>query len=738
MNYLVDLIIRPKRNYYNQSDLGQTVFTYGGQDFKRMDFDKTIKNSNDEKITASFWCPLDMTSNEISDSPCIIYCHGNAGNKLDITDIFEFLCYEYNLCSFDFSGAGYSEGKYVTLGYKEYLDLKSIVEFLRKELKISNIIIWGRSMGAVSALRYAEIDPNIKAIVLDSPFAHFPDLIKELFNRFMIPNFLFNYLFNLSQDRILEKIPCFDIKNFIPEKNAKNVYVPTILIHGVSDSLVPVSHSSRIYKKIPTSYKKLLEVKGDHNDQRSNSDIILIRDFITNFTYDPIVLKEYKRRLLIKNIHYKIYKTIKKNELEVKKGDSLNELLYNSIISDIDVKKENKNEKNTNNSIMYTSTKKHNFEIGVKPKFKHKIKNELLDEKYDSDNSCISFITIDKNQCTNIDNNEDYNFVSKKNKIYLESKIKKGFKLNIDNGEDMEINLINFNTDNKDNGNGKINLNQIKKGLKTNVNKRNNSIKFKKIIKRNNNELNDFFSNICEKDKNSNKIYKTNVIYKSNNEENDHNKKNSSNKNIGENNKILRDYKEEENNLKIKNEVNKEKTDYNIYHKRKNSSNLISNRHNFDDDFSFELEDENVGYFSDNDISTMNECEIKDINENFEDLDIALLDLSSNSININGQKYKYKGHKMNKHTIRNERCSFLSNLYSNSVKLNLDNINISKLDKTSIRDCKKQFLNKYEKKENDLYNNDRNQEIMNNESNKKIILKKKTTKLFVRQLKKNN
>lgn len=43
MNYLVNLIIRPTKSLYEESDMGDSVFTYYGQEFKRVDFtDKVI------------------------------------------------------------------------------------------------------------------------------------------------------------------------------------------------------------------------------------------------------------------------------------------------------------------------------------------------------------------------------------------------------------------------------------------------------------------------------------------------------------------------------------------------------------------------------------------------------------------------------------------------------------------------------------------------------------------------
>jgi hypothetical protein len=86
--------------------------------------------------------------------------------------------------------------------------------------------------------------------------------------------------------------------------SAKNILLPTIMIHGKSDGLVGINHSREIINNFHhKTIKKLLEVDGDHNDYRSVSDVNLIKEFIKQFSYDPLVLKEYKRRLLIQNSH---------------------------------------------------------------------------------------------------------------------------------------------------------------------------------------------------------------------------------------------------------------------------------------------------------------------------------------------------------------------------------------------------------------------------------------------------
>jgi len=46
--------------------------------------------------------------------------------------------------------------------------------------KVTKIAIWGRSMGAVTALRYISKHPDIAAAVYDSPFKSLKNLIGDL------------------------------------------------------------------------------------------------------------------------------------------------------------------------------------------------------------------------------------------------------------------------------------------------------------------------------------------------------------------------------------------------------------------------------------------------------------------------------------------------------------------------------------------------------------------------------
>jgi alpha-beta hydrolase superfamily lysophospholipase len=62
-------------------------------------------------------------------------------------------------------GSGLSEGEWVTLGAHEVDDLAVAVAHIRERHPDSTIGLWGRSMGAVTALLYSQRDPSIAGVV---------------------------------------------------------------------------------------------------------------------------------------------------------------------------------------------------------------------------------------------------------------------------------------------------------------------------------------------------------------------------------------------------------------------------------------------------------------------------------------------------------------------------------------------------------------------------------------------
>ncbi len=63
--------------------------------------------------------------------------------------------YEVALVAFDFIGCGNSDEGYLTYGYKESSDAEIVLREAYKYLEVQKLVVWGRSMGALTAIHFA-------------------------------------------------------------------------------------------------------------------------------------------------------------------------------------------------------------------------------------------------------------------------------------------------------------------------------------------------------------------------------------------------------------------------------------------------------------------------------------------------------------------------------------------------------------------------------------------------------
>ena len=81
----------------------------------------------------------------------ILYLHGNSSSRYEGFSQLNHLPADVGLACFDFAGCGNRyEEEFISLGKKEAEEVDKAVRFLKE--KNHKVAIWGRSMGAVSAL----------------------------------------------------------------------------------------------------------------------------------------------------------------------------------------------------------------------------------------------------------------------------------------------------------------------------------------------------------------------------------------------------------------------------------------------------------------------------------------------------------------------------------------------------------------------------------------------------------
>jgi pimeloyl-ACP methyl ester carboxylesterase len=254
-------IIRPFREEYDISSLGQIDFEIHDKIFHREDL--ILQNSRGLRLQCSFYqqrvsVPL----------PCVIYLHTHTGSRLEAKTILPVLLpSNINIFTFDFSGSGLSEGKYVSLGWHEKEDLDTVVKYLRASGKITCLGLWGRGMGAVTALLYADRDPIVGGMVLDSPFLSLRSLAEaEISKRCSVPGFVKNTAISFVRNSILKEAK-FDVNDINTLEHVVCTFVPVLFCRGKSDDFVPEQHVYNLFDSYQGD-KKLTEVDGHHNSIR--------------------------------------------------------------------------------------------------------------------------------------------------------------------------------------------------------------------------------------------------------------------------------------------------------------------------------------------------------------------------------------------------------------------------------------------------------------------------------------
>ena len=280
-------VIRPNRDEYKEEDLGPEKFQINHKFYKRTDF--TITNKRNLKLMCSFWEPYDEERDYVR-LPCVVYLHGNSSSRCEaLAEIKYLLPLNITVFAFDFSGCGKSQGEYISLGWYEREDVESVIEYLRKTNKVSTIGLWGRSMGAVTAIMYGDRDPSIAGMVLDSAFASLKELIEELVKeRVNLPNFILNQATKLVKSTIMKKAK-FNLDEIEPKNYAVRCFIPALFCHAKNDTFVNQHHCKDL-SDVYAGDKNVIYVDGNHNSSRPR----YFRDSASIFFYNTLQCSRMK------------------------------------------------------------------------------------------------------------------------------------------------------------------------------------------------------------------------------------------------------------------------------------------------------------------------------------------------------------------------------------------------------------------------------------------------------------
>lgn len=296
-NTLADVICRPQK--HSTYDLGSDLFelkrtrSFGFGTVVVRRFDTEMKNNAGQKLQCSHYVPSSQKGDHTLCSrafPTVIYCHGSGSSRSEGNPIVDFLLPRgIAVFSFDFSGAGMSEGSSSSMGYREQDDLRSVVNFLAAHPSVDGLGVWGRSMGAAAALMVAQDCCHLDAVVADSSFLSLEQAVTEWAGSRIgfdsVPGlsyFSLHVLRHLVRDR-----EGFDISEVAPSKSilAGGRSPPVLFGAALHDEVVGCHHSQELYNLHMQRHGEnadchLANFSGTHNSARPSEFMEQASDFL--------------------------------------------------------------------------------------------------------------------------------------------------------------------------------------------------------------------------------------------------------------------------------------------------------------------------------------------------------------------------------------------------------------------------------------------------------------------------
>jgi uncharacterized protein len=176
----------------------------------------------------------------------ILYFHGNAGSlqrwgqyAIDFTQL------GYDILMIDYRGYGKSTG---TPSEKDlYQDAQTVLNWSKKNIPFTRLIIYGRSLGTSVASQLAtKHTPNL--LILETPFDEFKSVVYAPFRP------------------LLSLLP---IRNHFPNNIfLKNVKCKKIIFHGTNDWVVPFSSALKLKPLLNSEDKFFVIEGGGHRNLR--------------------------------------------------------------------------------------------------------------------------------------------------------------------------------------------------------------------------------------------------------------------------------------------------------------------------------------------------------------------------------------------------------------------------------------------------------------------------------------
>ncbi|WP_339132929.1 MAG: alpha/beta fold hydrolase [Candidatus Electrothrix sp. GW3-4] len=209
------------------------------------------------------------------DKPTLLFFHGNGEIVADYDAIaLEYVRYGLNVLVTDYRGYGWSGGtpSFSTLLADSHVLYAELQKMLAEREYRSVIFIMGRSLGSAAAIELAQAyNDEISGLIIESGFAETLPLAKTL-----------------GAD--MAAVDITEEQTFNNISKIKRITMPTFLLHGQRDTLIPLWQAEKLHAESGARVKELQVVPGaDHNSLISIGGkyyFMAIQQFVEKITGD--------------------------------------------------------------------------------------------------------------------------------------------------------------------------------------------------------------------------------------------------------------------------------------------------------------------------------------------------------------------------------------------------------------------------------------------------------------------
>lgn len=175
----------------------------------------------------------------------VLISHGYTDNRCGALKYAKlYLDLGFHMIVYDLRGHGLNEPALCTWSARERKDLKALIEDSRRRYPDIKLFgLHGESLGAATTVAVLNENLPVDFAVADCGFADISGVLKNGAKSLHVPAFLVDLASPWA------KLLCgYSYSEMRPIDSLKNSRVPILFIHGAEDSLIPPSHSERMFE----------------------------------------------------------------------------------------------------------------------------------------------------------------------------------------------------------------------------------------------------------------------------------------------------------------------------------------------------------------------------------------------------------------------------------------------------------------------------------------------------------